>query len=332
MADRRGIENGYSIPAETPDDLFGIARAYEVSRAFHVANNIDVFTELAGGPLTLGQLSERTGVNESSLEKVLITAATIGLLVTDGETFTNSLLSDRYLVRGKSEYVGDAVWLTSGWWGRFHDLSAEIMAQYEARHPGGQGVRHERFIEAMNDFAANGEADRLADALDLTGRKRLLDVGGGPGTFSAFLCRKYPELGAVVLDLPDTEPVFSRVVAAYGMSERVKFLPGDIEHIGFGGGYDVVLVSSMMHGERGDMIPPKAYDALVPGGCLVVRDFILHPEKDGPLAAALFNMRMGAYTEDQMIGFLRAAGFEEIGSRPLGDFTLITGKKPPQSL
>lgn len=332
MADKRGIEKGYGIPAQTPEDLFGIAKAYELSRAFHLANNIDVFTQLAEGPLTVAQLSERTGVSPSSLEKLLITAAAAGLLITDGETFTNGLLSDRYLVRGRPDYIGDAVWLTSSWWQRFHDLGTEIMVEHEARHPGGQGVRHERFIEAMNDFAANGEADRLCDALDLVGRTRLLDVGGGPGTFSVYLCLRNPGLVATVLDLPETEPIFRRVVASHGMSDRVSFESGDIEKVSFGECYDVVLVSSIMHGERGDLIPSKAFEALVPGGCIVVRDFVLYPEKNGPLAAALFNTRMGAYTEDQMIDFLRAAGFHEIGSKPLGDFTLITGKKPTESM
>ncbi len=117
MSNKRGIENGYSIPAETPDDLFGIARAFEASRAFAVANNIEIFTELAGGSLTLAGLSERTGVEQSALEKVLLVAVSIGLLVTDGECFTNSLIADRYLVHGKPDYIGDAIWLTGGWSG-----------------------------------------------------------------------------------------------------------------------------------------------------------------------------------------------------------------------
>ncbi len=328
MVETHGIENGYGIPAETPDDLFGIARAFEVSRAFHIACGIDVFTELAGGPLTLEEISERTGVEHSALEKVLITAASIGLLVTDGERFSNSLVAQRYLVRGKPDYVGDAMWLIGGWWPHFNDLGVHILAQHREKHNIPEGFNHERFIEAMHDYAANGEAERLVSAVDLSGRKRLLDVGGGPGTFSVYLCREYPDLTATILDLPETEPVFKRVVESYGMSDRVRFEVGDIEKDPFGEGYDVVLVSSMMHGTRGELIPPKAFDALVPGGCIMIRDFVLYPEKNGPLSAALFNMRMGAYTEDQMLDFLHKSGFIDLGCQPLGDFTLVTGRKP----
>lgn len=324
---KRGIENGYSIPAETPGDLFAIARAFEASRAFHIANNIEVFTGLAGGALTLADLSERTGVDSSALEKVLLVAVSIGLLLTDGMRFSNSLIAEKYLVRGKPEYIGDAIWLTGGWWSPLNDLGNEVFSQYRAKHDVPEGFAHERFIEAMHDYAVDGEADRLADALDLGGRKRLLDVGGGPGTMSVFLCRKYPELSATILDLPETEPIFKRVVDSYGMAQRVTFRVGDIEQVPFGEGYDVVLVSSMMHGSRGDLIPPKAFDALVPGGLIIIRDFVLYPEKNGPLSAALFNMRMGAYTEDELFDFLHKAGFVDIGCQELGDFTLVTGRK-----
>ncbi len=211
--------------------------------------------------------------------------------------------------------------------GPFNDLSNDILAQYRAKHNVPEGFIHERFIEAMHDFAVNGEAERLADALDLSGRKRLLDLGGGPGTMSVCLCREYPELSATIFDLPETEPIFNRVVGSYGMADRVKFQVGDIEQVPFGEGYDVVLVSSMMHGSRGDLIPPKAFDALVPGGLIIIRDFVLYPEKNGPLSAALFNMRMGAYTEDEMFDFLHKAGFVDIGCQALGDFTLVTGRK-----
>lgn len=328
MAGKRGIENGYGIPVETPEDLFGIARAFEVSRAFHIANSIDVFTELAGGSLSLEELSDRTGVDAPMLEKVLITAASIGLLVTDGERYANSLVAEKYLVRGKPGYIGNAIWLAGNWWRRFNDIGDSVLARHRDKHDAPEGFVHDRFIEAMNDYAVNGEAERLVDALDLSGRKRLLDVGGGPGTYSVFLCRKYPELTATVLDLPETEPVFNRIVGSYGMADRVKFRVGDIEKVPFGEGYDVVLASSMMHGTRGDLIPPRAFEALVPGGCIIIRDFMLYPEKNGPLSAALFNMRMGAYTEDEMVGYLRKAGFRDISLTPLGDFTLAMGRKP----
>ena len=64
------------------------------------------------------------------------------------------------------------------------------------------------------------------------------------------------------------------------------------------------------------------------GGMIIVRDFILRPDKSGPLAAALFNMRMGAYTEDEMIRFLEQAGFVNSQVKRMGDYTIVTADKP----
>jgi len=327
MTHRRGIEQGHNIPPETPEDLFCIARAFQYSRALHLANNIEVFTHLAGGPMTAEGLSERTGVELPALEKVLIAAA-MGLLVTDGERFSNSLVAARYLVRGKPEYIGDAILLTSGWWDRMNELSAAVLPPPPAEGARPEEIWHERFIRAMHDYASTGDAELLADAVDLSGRRKLLDLGGGPGTYAVYFCKKYPELTAVVFDLPESESVFREVVESYGMAGRVEFKPGDLDKTPLGKGYDVALVSNMMHGYRGDVIPPKVFRALVPGGLILVRDFILYPEKNGPLAAALFNMGIGAYSEEEMLEFLSRAGFADAACRELADHMLITACKP----
>lgn len=327
MTHKRGIERGHNIPPETPEDLFCIARAFQYSRALHLANNMEVFTRLAGGPMTAEGLSERMGVELPALEKVLIAAA-MGLLVTDGERFSNSLVAARYLVRGKPEYVGDAIWLTGGWWDRMNELSAAVLPPPPAEGAPPEEVWHERFIRAMHDYASTGDAELLADAVDLSGRRKLLDLGGGPGTYAVYFCKKYPELAAVVFDLPESEPVFREVVESYGMAGRVKFKPGDLDKTPLGKGYDVALVSNMMHGYRGDVIPPKVFRALVPGGLILVRDFILYPEKNGPLAAALFNMGIGAYSEEEMLEFLSRAGFVDAVCRELANHTLIAACKP----
>jgi predicted O-methyltransferase YrrM len=324
MTDRNGMDAGHCIPPETPVHLFGIARAFECSRAFHLAHNLDVFAELGDGPLSLEELAKRISVEHSALEKIVVTAAAMGLLETDGKQFRNSHIADRYLVPGRPEYIGDSIWLMSGWWDRFNEFSHEVIKQH-----GKTGeFRHERFIGAMRDYARTGEGERLAEAVDLSGRKHLLDLGGGPGSYAAYLCKKYPNLRATVFDLPDSEPVFREVVASFGVEDRIEFLPGDLEKDPIGEGYDAVLVSNMMHGYRGDVIPPMVHTALVPGGLIIVRDFILRPDKSGPLAAALFNMRMGAYTEDEMTGFLEQAGFAGAEVKRMGDYTIVMAEKP----
>jgi hypothetical protein len=355
---KRGIEQGHKIPPEGPEDLFRIARAFQYSKALGLAVEIGLFTELSAGPMTAEELSERTGIEAANLEKLLIVCASMGLLVTEGGDgdpegrhgdregrhgdrplheggrFSNSLVADRYLVRGKPEYKGNGIAQTASCWERYDEFGKGIIEQYRAfKGQPPEGAWHQRFIRAMHEFASSGEAQLLADCVDLPGSRHLLDLGGGPGTYAVSFCMKYPNLQATVFDLPETEPIFHEVMDSYGMADRVEFLAGDLDASDFGFriadcGFDACLVSNMMHGYRGDVIPPKVFEALVPGGLILARDYILYPDRSGPLAAALFNLGIGAYTEDEMIDFLEAAGFVDPDCRELGDHTLITARKP----
>jgi hypothetical protein len=329
IVQKRGIELGHNIPPETPEDLIRISNAFKYSKALLLANDIGVFTELADGALSAADLSAKTGVEAGMLEKLLIACASMGLLLLENDRFGNSLFADRYLVRGRPEFKGDGIAQTATWWERYDGIGKNAIEQYRAfkGEPTDADI-HRRFIRAMDEFATVGDAELLAEAFDLSERRRLLDLGGGPGTYSVFFCRKNPALMATVSDLPETEPIFREVVESYGMADRVRFRPGDLEHDPIGDGYDAVLVSNMMHGYRGDTIPPLVFDALEPGGVMIVRDYILRSDKSGPLAAALFNLGMGAYTEDEIFDFLHAAGFRISGRMELGDHTVIAARKP----
>jgi len=49
---------------------------------------------------------------------------------------------------------------------------------------------------------AMGIGQAVIPLLDLAGKKRLLDIGGGPGTYSVLIARAFPQVRCTVLDLP----------------------------------------------------------------------------------------------------------------------------------
>ena len=101
------------------------------------------------------------------------------------------------------------------------------------------------FVMAMHE-RAKGIGSVLPHNVDLTGRKRLLDVGGGPGTYSVALCRNTPGLTSTVLDRPGVLEVTRELVDAAGFADRVTLMPGDYLKTPFGSGFDVALLSGMM--------------------------------------------------------------------------------------
>ncbi|NIR07513.1 MAG: SAM-dependent methyltransferase, partial [Candidatus Aminicenantes bacterium] len=93
------------------------------------------------------------------------------------------------------------------------------------------------------NIAVAGRADAFIENIDLSGRKKLLDVGGGPGTYSIAACRRFPKLKAVVFDLPETIAIANEVIAGEGMQDRVTTRAGNWETDTFGKDNDVVLFS-----------------------------------------------------------------------------------------
>ena len=166
----------------------------------------------------------------------------------------------------------------------------------------------------MHGYAANGVGQWVARQLDLSDRSLLLDVGGGPGTYSIALCQRFPKLRAVVWDLSQTIAIAQQVIERFHMEDRIVVKEGDWNRDEFGTGYDCLLMSNTMHGPgfQAEERLNQGMRALVQGGMLIVNDFLLDNDKSGPLPAALFNLMIGAYTVHELIAVIRSVGFVDV--------------------
>ena len=186
-------------------------------------------------------------------------------------------------------------------------------------------ARRESFLLGMSALAMKLAPD-MVPRLDLGGRRRLLDLGGGPGTWSVHFCLHNPGLSATVFDLPGSRPFAERTIAQFGLQERITFVPGDFHNDSFGGPFDVAWLSHILHGEgpaECETIIAKAARTLECGGLLIVHDFLLDERRDAPLFPALFslNMLLGtqagqAYSEQEVEQMLHRVGLESIRRVP----------------
>ena len=173
---------------------------------------------------------------------------------------------------------------------------------------------------------AMGSAPTVAGDIDLKGKKRLLDLGGGPGTYAIHFCMANPKLEATVFDLPTTRPFMEKTVERFNLSDRIDFQPGSYLTDEVPGRYDAAWLSHILHGEGPDdclAIIQKAVSAVEPGGMIMIHDFILENSMDGPLFPALFalNMLLGtpsgqAYSQAQIEEMLEKAGARNIERLP----------------
>ena len=286
--------------------------AYRSARILHLANRLGLFTAIAGEDVLLSQICERLRTKPDFTEKVLIALCAMGLLKKTGQLYSNSETADTYLVNGKPLYQGDIIAHSDYVRRYWENLESEIYVDPPADIS--EEDEHRHFIMGMDNIAAMGRAELFVNCVDLSGRRNMLDVGGGPGSYSIAACRKYLELKATVFDLSATTAIAQKVIERDAMAEQITVRQGDWNKDDFGTGFDVVLFSNVLHGQTSDapMKLAKARDSMEAGGLLVVQEFLLNDEKTGPQWPALFNVMVGAYSIGELMDVIKKAGFIDV--------------------
>ncbi|MEN8127572.1 MAG: methyltransferase dimerization domain-containing protein [Planctomycetota bacterium] len=161
------------------DYLNALTWGYRASRALQVGVQFKLFTCLARKSMTCEVLAAACGASSEPLEKLLIACCAMGLLEKDGDVYRNSELANRYLIEGGHLYQGHIIAHAANVWDYWGDLANVIVGKPGY---GGPMPDHKNFILGMQDITRGGRGQLFLDTIDLTGRKKLFDVGGGPGT------------------------------------------------------------------------------------------------------------------------------------------------------
>jgi hypothetical protein len=204
-------------------------------------------------------------------------------------------------------------------WAQLHD--AVKTGHPVEKRSYGEDVERESFLMGMFNLAM-GIAPRVVSQIDMKGRRRLLDLGGGPGTYAIHFCLANPDLHAVIFDHHTTKPFAERTVDKFALTERISFAGGDFNSDAISGGpYDAAWLSHVLHSNGPDecqKIIDKTVAAMSPGGLIMIHEFILDNDKDGPEFPALFSLNMlinnengRSYSEDELAGMLKRAGVEK---------------------
>ena len=169
---------------------------------------------------------------------------------------------------------------------------------------------------------AMGIAPWAVEKIDLGGRQKVLDLGGGPGTWAIHFALHHERLTATVFDLPVSRPFAERTVAQFGVSDRVDFVGGDFTTDELPTGFDVAWLSHILHGEGPKTcreIVRKAVRSVGPGGLILIHEFILDESRASPVFPALFSLNMlvgtpngRSYTESELAEMLHDAGAQDV--------------------
>jgi hypothetical protein len=303
--------------------LLELSGQYWKSATLQAGVKLDVFSAIGEGETSAGEIAGRLGCDKRAVDMLLNGLTAMGLLKKSEDIFSNTAVSKAYLSKDSGDYIGYIIihhyHLADSWFKLEQAVRTGRPVRHRTSH--GDAEWRESFLMGMFNIATQ-TAPQVAKAIDLSDRRHLLDLGGGPGTYAIHFCLNNPELKATVYDLPTTKPFAKKTIGKFGLSDRIDFVEGDYLQDGIHGKYDVAWLSQILHGEGPQdcrRMIQKTVETLDPGGVIMIHDFILDNTMDGPLFPALFslNMLLGtaegqSYSESQIMAMLVEAGVEGV--------------------
>ena len=332
-----------SVPAvktvqPTPMHFFDTMNAYQRTAALKAAIDLDLFSVIGETSGSISEIAERLTVPERGVRILCNYLVVIGFLskFLDESKAHYGLTPDSamFLDKKSPAYLGTAtVFLASPLIaGAFKDIAAVV----RAGGPESSGQHVDGETEAWVDFARGMApmmypiAEKVSTLLDLREGAQVLDIAAGHGLYGIAVARHNPTAHIVAMDWPAVLAVAKENAGRFGVSDRYSLLAGDALKVPFGEGFDVVLVPNLLHHwdrETIDRFLQKVYEALSPGGQIVVVEFTPNDDRVSPPVPASFALSMlaltsvgDAYTLSENLQMLRNAGFTGCAPHPLLPF------------
>jgi len=328
-----------------------LASAYYGSAVLFAALDVSLFTlvQREGNRVQVEGLARVAGLDPRGLRLLLDACVAVGLLLKDGESYSNTPAAAGTLVTGAPHDLTRAVRYNRDVypaWGKLAELvkSGRPVEAPEV-HLGEDAGRTRRFVLAMHGRAL-GIGRTVVPLLDLAGCRTLLDLAGGPGTYAVLMAQANPELACVTVDLPAVAAVAKELVGEAGLSGRVTCRAGDYHTDTYeAGAFDAATIFGALHQESPEQIVAilkRAHHALKPGGRVFVLDMMTDATHTRPAFSALFAVNMAltthngwVFSDEELQGWLREAGFEACETRavpPPMPHWLVSARKPDHLL
>jgi SAM-dependent methyltransferase len=183
-----------------------------------------------------------------------------------------------------------------------------------------------------------GTARALALAYDFSQHRRVLDLGGGTGSFLRAILGQHSALEWALYDAPTVAALARQRLAGSSLTSRLRIVEGDFFTDPLPEDYDAVLIANVFHiflPKRNRALLQRVWTAAPVGARLLLVDFWTDPTHTQPLMAALmagaFLLVTGqgdVYSAEEVRDWLQATGWRPIEHAPLaGPASLMVAEK-----
>ncbi|MGL5116019.1 MAG: methyltransferase [Beijerinckiaceae bacterium] len=315
-------------------ELFDVASGFVKTQTLTACLSLGLFDILKAGPLPVAEIARRSGLDEAAADRLVRAAVACRLLAWRGGKVglgalgaaVNGSPGVRAMVRHNQAFyrdIADPVALLKG-----EAPPGELKAYWPYAGAAGAAAETGGDAAAYSDLMAQSQdliAGDVLDAVDIRPFRRLMDVGGGDGTFLRAAARRAPELALTLFDLPGVARIAEPRFAAAGLAARTTAVAGDFGRDSLPVGADVVSLVRIAH-DHDDPVVEKlfaaVFAALEPGGTLIIAEpmsGIAGAEAMSDVYFGFYFLAMGAgraRRPDELASMLVRAGFETPRLKP----------------
>ena len=288
----------------TPEGIIQLGLGFWGSKTLLSAIEIDLFTELAKGPLDANTIACRLGLHQRSIRDFLDALVALHMIEREDEKYRNTPETDLFLDRAKPTYAGGILEMANArlypFWGDLTEALRTGKPQNEAKSGGNpfekiyaDSETLEGFLSAMTGISLSA-AMAIAEQFPWKDYNSFGDIGCAQGALSVQVALAHSHITGTGFDLEAVRPIFDKYVVKHGLAGRLTF---------HGGSFfadplpraDVLVMGHILHDwnlEEKKMLLGKAYEALPTGGSLIVYEALIDDDRRENAFGLLMSLNM----------------------------------------
>jgi hypothetical protein len=321
----RSLEEEFFI-----DEVRRLAAGKMTSTMLELALELQLFRKIHGKEVTVEELAQLLEMPVWSARVLAQFLCNEGLLLYSYEEkrLANAPIVDVYLVEDNRDFQELYTVLK-------FKLSTEQLKQRMLHPPEEHG--YQQMGQEKHHLGVNVRrimwGEELASLYSFKGHRVLLDVAGASGGIPIGIRKTNPHLRCILFDLPESETFAHQCLEEAGQTEHISFVGGSFLTDDLPRGADVALLSNIIHNwppDKDKIILSRIYDALEPGGTLIVKEAFFEDDWTGLMEAvfqAFFMAKDGWQPSfGEVEEMMKEVGFVDVERRH-ARFGFVIGRK-----
>lgn len=327
------------ITKRRTQQIFDLMSGFVYSQVLLGCVRLDLFRMLYQRPLDLQQISVQTKLPEEALQRLLLSAVSLGLLEhRSHEKFglgalgvplamhagIGAMVEHNHLLY--QDIQDPLAFLNNAWrggmadyWPYAHDEQAADRAAQD------KFSRYSDLMASSQEFVVQ----EILTSYYFGDHRCVLDVGAGKGRFASELALHAKHLQLKLFDLPPVLELAKANFQSKGLLDRMSACPGNFLHDPLPVGADLVTLVRVAHDHPDAVVQQllqKIHDALPVGGTLLLAEPMAQsPTRGGDVATQtdtyfhFYLLAMGAgrlRTPEELMQMMSQAGFSNIEQIP----------------